>query len=109
MRLREFRGLAHILSFQLGVCVSTQTRNLPVLEMGGPFTVMVPVPEVGNPISGTALTVCVFRFLARAHVQSRTEREREHEWSKCNVGRRSPVAAEKLAVRTLVAHGAPVL
>jgi hypothetical protein len=45
--------------------------------MGRPFPVMVPVPEVGNHIAGTALTVRFFRFLARANVQSRTERERE--------------------------------
>ena len=43
-------------------CVSTQMLNLPVLEMGGPFPVMVPVPEVRNHISGTALTVRFFVF-----------------------------------------------
>jgi hypothetical protein len=32
---------------------------------------MVPVPEVRNHISGTALTVRFFRFLARAPLQSR--------------------------------------
>ncbi len=31
---------------------------------------MVSLPVVGNPISGTALTVYFFCFLARAHVQS---------------------------------------
>ena len=35
---------------------SAQTRNLPVPEMAVPFPVLVPVPEVRNPISGTALT-----------------------------------------------------
>ena len=37
--------------------VSTQMRNLPVLEMALPFPAMVPLPEVGNHISRTALTV----------------------------------------------------
>ena len=36
--------------------------------MGRPFPVLVPLPEVRNPISGTAFTVF---FLARVHVQSR--------------------------------------
>jgi hypothetical protein len=64
---------------KMSVNVSTQTRNIPVLEMGGPFPVMVPVPEVGNHISGTALTVRFFRFLARAHVSHKQrERERRH-------------------------------
>ena len=39
--------------------------------MALPFPVMVPLPEVRNPISGTALTVRFLHFLARAHVQSR--------------------------------------
>jgi hypothetical protein len=44
--------------------VSTQTPNLPLLEMGRPFPVLVPLPEVRNPISGTAFTVHFFsRFL----------------------------------------------
>ena len=51
-----------------GVSVSTQTRNLPVLEMGLPFPVLVPLPEVRNPISGTAFTVFFLLFLARVHV-----------------------------------------
>ena len=55
--------------------VSTQTPNLPLLEMGRPFPVLVPLPEVRNPISGTAFTVRFFsRFLARAHLQSHTGR-----------------------------------
>jgi hypothetical protein len=62
-------------SSSTGVYVSTQTRNLPLLEMGRPFPVMVPLPEVRNPISGTAFTIRFFRFLARAHVQSRSERD----------------------------------
>jgi hypothetical protein len=33
---------------------------------------MAPLPEVGNPISGTAFTIHFFRFLAWATVQSRT-------------------------------------
>ena len=63
---------------QRGMDVSTQTRNLPLPEMGRPFPVMVPLPEVGNPISGTAFTICYFCFLARAPLQSRAERERRH-------------------------------
>ena len=55
----------------LSTYVSTQTRNLPVLEMALPFPAMVPLPEMGNPISRTALTVRFLHFLARAHVQSR--------------------------------------
>ena len=39
--------------------------------MGGPFPVLVPVPEVQNPISGTALIVHFLRFLTRVPVQSR--------------------------------------
>ena len=39
--------------------------------MGGPFPVMVPVPEVRNHISRTALTVHFFHFLARVPLQSR--------------------------------------
>ncbi len=46
------------------VCVSTQTRNLPVPEMGDPFPVLVPLLELKNPISGTALNVRFLRFLA---------------------------------------------
>ncbi len=60
-----------LFAFFLGAYVSTQTRNLPVLEMGSPFPVLVPVPEVQNPISGTALTIHFLCFLARAPVQSR--------------------------------------
>jgi hypothetical protein len=56
--------------------VSTQTRILPVPEVGRPFPVMVPLPEVGNPISGTAFTVHYFCFLAWAPLQSQAERER---------------------------------
>jgi hypothetical protein len=53
------------------VGVSAQTRNLPVPEMAVPFPVLVPVPEVQNPISGTELTIHFLRFLAQAPVQSR--------------------------------------
>jgi hypothetical protein len=35
---------------------------------------MVPLPEVGNLISRTALTIRFLHFLARAHVQSRKSR-----------------------------------
>jgi hypothetical protein len=51
--------------------VSTKTGKLPLLEMALPFPVMVPLPEMGNPISSTALTVHFLHFLALAHVQSR--------------------------------------
>ena len=57
-----FLQVLHVL---FGVCVSTQMHNLPVLEMGGPFPVMVPLPELRNHISGTAFTVRFFSFLAR--------------------------------------------
>jgi hypothetical protein len=43
--------------------VSAQMRNLPVPEVAVPFPVLVPVPEVRNPISGTALTIHFLRFL----------------------------------------------
>ena len=38
--------------------------------MGGPFAVMVPLPEVRNHISGTVLSFSFFCFLARPLVQS---------------------------------------
>ena len=69
------------------VSVSTQMHNLPLLEMGGPFTELVPLPDVRNPISGTAFTVCFFAFWL-GRMFSHEQREREHEWSECNVGRR---------------------
>ncbi len=47
----------------VGLCVSTTTGKLPVLELALPFPVMVPFLEVGNLISGTAFTVRVFFFL----------------------------------------------
>ncbi len=53
---------------------STQTRNLSVLEMALPFPAMAPLPEVGNPISRTALTVRFLYILAWAHVKSRKSR-----------------------------------
>jgi hypothetical protein len=58
--------------YQFRVCVSTITGKLPVLELALPFSVLVPLPEVGNPISGTAFTVHFFLFLARLPIQSRT-------------------------------------
>ena len=75
-------------------------RNLPVWEVGRPFPVMVPLPEVGNPISGTAFTVCYFCFLARAPLQSRAERERRHALPKI-------IERERPRTKTgLHAHGA---
>jgi hypothetical protein len=62
---------------KMSVNVSTQTRNIPVLEMGGPFPVMVPVPEVGNHISGTALTVRFFVFWLGRMLVTNRERERD--------------------------------
>ena len=41
---------------------------------GRPISRIVPLPEVRNHISGTALTVSFFCFRARAHVQSRKKR-----------------------------------
>ena len=55
-----WRG-GHGVAAAVMVC-HVQMRNLPILEMGGPFPVMVPLPEVRNHISGTALTVCFFVF-----------------------------------------------
>jgi hypothetical protein len=47
------------------VYVSTITDKLPVLELALTFPVMVPLPEVGNPISGTAFTYCSFFSFSR--------------------------------------------
>jgi hypothetical protein len=59
-------------AFKYGVTVSTITGKLPVMELALPFPVMVPLPEVGNLISGTAFTIHFFLFLTRAPVQSQT-------------------------------------
>jgi hypothetical protein len=44
----------------LGWVTYAITGKLPVLELALPFPVMVPLPEVGNTISGTAFTVHFF-------------------------------------------------
>jgi hypothetical protein len=59
-------------------CVSIQTCNLPLLEMGRPFPVLVPLPEVRNPISGTAFTARFFSISGSGAI-SVMNRERERD------------------------------
>ena len=57
-------------------CVSTQTRNLPLLEMGRPFPVLVPLPEVRNPIPVLRLPFVFFVFWLGS-MFSHKQRERD--------------------------------